>query len=95
MSQDQPVRQNIAERVKARYASDLRGLDDAAATLIHELEIVRAEIAEAESKKGGQALVENENRISNAYRALMKKIGTIQSLQQSGLYNVRSRSNGG
>ena len=91
MSEQQPVRQHIADRVKARYASDLKGLDDAAVSMIHELELVRQEIAEAQSVKGGQVFVQNENRISNAYRHFMKKVGILQALQQSGVFNVIPR----
>lgn len=91
MSANQPVRQHIADRVKARFAGDLKGLDDAAATMIHEVEMVRQEIAEAQATKGGQVFVSNENRISNAYRNFMKKVGILQGLQQSGVFNVIPR----
>lgn len=86
-----PVGQNVGERMKARYVHDLDGLDDACKQMIAEMETLREQIAEARSVKGGQAGITTENRISAAYRSLMKKIGVIQALEQAGVWNPQGR----
>jgi hypothetical protein len=74
--------------VKARYPHDLDALDDAAYQLEAEMVNLRAEIQEARSQRGGQVSLSRETRISTLYRSLLKKLGVVQALQDSGVFNI-------